>query len=135
MLMRYRLVRNITVAGFVADSVPSAPSTAQISLDDWVADQAGSQPTRGHAVRLRFVDGTAAEVVGGSVTFQMWGKTTGGFWVSGAVNAGASGSARYVSDLTGDLIAQVTVITPPAGATSLQLWVEELGIDPLVTST
>ena len=126
MLMRFRLARTITVAGFTDDTAPSASSDSHISLGDWVADKSVNKATTGHALRVMFVDAGGAEVVGGSVDFQVWGLTTGGFWVADVAVTGASGTSRYVSDLTGDLFVQVTGITAPVGGLSLQLLVQEI---------
>ncbi len=132
MLMRFRLARTITISGFSADSVPGASSEAHISLDEWVADQAGSRPTQGHAVRLRFLNGAGAEVFGGAVGLTVWGKTTGGFWVADTAKTDLGSTSRTTSNLTGDLFVQVQsiTITDIPTAVTLQVWVQESGEDP-----
>lgn len=130
MQMRFRKAREITIAGFSADAVPGAAAEAHISLDEWVADQAGNQPTRGHVVRLRFLTAAGAEVFGGDVDFTVWGKTTGGFWVADAAKTGVTSSSRTVSNLTGDLFVQVTAIgiTDIATAATMEIWIQEAGL-------
>lgn len=130
MQMRFRNARTITIAGFEADTAPGASTEAHILLDEWVADQAAPQPTRGHVVRLRFLTAAGAEVFGGDVDLTVWGKTTGGFWVADAAKTGLASSSRTASNLTGDLFVQVAAIgiADIATATTLEIWVQEVGL-------
>ena len=127
MQMRFRRARAITIAGFSSDSAPVAASSSNISLDDWVADQPGAQPTKGHVVRLRFLDAGGVDLLGGSVSFQVWGKTISGFWVADAAHTGAASTGRYTSNLIGDLYIEVTAIdiTGIPTAVTMEIWVQE----------
>jgi hypothetical protein len=130
MLMRFRRARTVTISGFSADAVPGSATEAQVSLDDWVADQAAAQPTRGHVLRLRFLTVAGAEVFGGSVDLTVWGNTTGGFWVADAARTACNSSGRYVSNLTGGLFVQVASIgiTDIPTAVTMEIWVQEAGL-------
>jgi hypothetical protein len=117
MQMRFKLARTVVVAGFQAESAPSGASAAHVSLDDWVADQAGNQPTRGHVLRLRMLDVSGVEQFGGSVTFRVWAKTCNGFYVSDPQVSDGTGDQRYSSFLTGDLFIQVLSLSTIGAST------------------
>jgi len=127
MQMRFKLARLITISGFVAESAPSGDSVPHVVLDDWVADQAGNQPTTGHNLRVRFLDTLGAALSGGSVALQVFGKTAGGFWVSNSVTV-CEGNGCYSVTLPGELFVSVTsiVITDIPTAVTLQILVEEI---------
>ena len=127
MQMRFKLARSITIDGFVAESVPTSASIAHVVLDDWVADLAGNQPTTGHNLRVRFLDVSGAELLGGSVTLQVFRKTAEGFWVSDSVVV-CVGTECYSSTLTGELFVSVAsiVVTDIPTAVVVQILVEEI---------
>lgn len=128
--MRFKLAREIAISEFSdPEDAPDAESTRHVSLDDWVADKAGSLPTLGNNTRLRFLDANGVELLGGGVDFRVWGNTVGGFWVASALVEGADGSHVYNSSLTGDLYIQVTGISIDdiATAVTLQILVQEAG--------
>ena len=122
----YKLCRSIAISGFAADAAPTGVSAAHIALDDWMANQAGNQPSRGHSLRVRFLNAAGVELLGGSITLQEWGKTTGGFWLADAVKT-CTGTGYYSSTLTGELFVAVSsiVIASIPTAVVAQIWVAE----------
>lgn len=126
MQMRFRIARTITIDGFTPDPAPGADTSAHVSLDEWIADQAGSVPTKGHNLRLRFLNAAGAELFGGSVSLSVWAKTDQGFWAVGPVVVGGS-AATFLSNLTGSLFFAISSIgiTDIPTATTLQILVQE----------
>ena len=125
--MRLRIVRAITISGFLADQVPGIASTKHITLDDWLGDQTGHVPTRGCDLRVRFLTAGGSEVLGGSVAFTVWSKSSAGFWVADNEVGGATSGGVYTSSLTGDLFVEVSSIdiTDIPTAATLQILVQE----------
>jgi hypothetical protein len=126
--MRYRLVRTISVAGFVADASPGVDTVPAIVLDDWLSDQASNTPTRGCRFLIRYFNEAGDELEGGSATVQAWAKTNDGSWASEAAAVCAEG--RVIgADLYGELYFKVTALTVDAvpTAVTMELWVAERG--------
>lgn len=131
--VRFRFVREITVAGFVAEANPNVTPPADVALFDMTgvcdgdAVQAFAIPIIGAGLYLRFVDGAGVEVPTGTADFAIWcrdeGASTGGLsrWAKLTSAAGVESSRVVSSSAMGKVHIQVTALSA-AGATKAQVW-------------
>lgn len=140
--MKMKLVRTITVAGFVADANPNvtAPTAAKLFTVDALdpGDQLIAEGIEGVRLCLRFIDdttpGTNAEVAAASTDFRLWEKdeaasatvVAGGLgrdaYIGLAAEAAAPSSGSYTCTMKGTIFVQVTALNSAGTATKVQIW-------------
>jgi hypothetical protein len=115
-------VRDITVSGFSAEADPRSSEPAANKL---FAMGKIDNP-KGHALFLRFVDNTGADVLGATADFTAWIKDdNSGKWTSLQAEAEAPSGAVFTAGITGTLFVQVTALGNVGTSVSCQIWAAE----------
>lgn len=137
--MRMKLVRTITVAGFVADANPNVTPPAAGTTFNMDAltpgDQLINEGIEGLRMCIRFVDGSNVEIPAATANFTVWEKDDGASdtVANGGLNRPAfvalkaetlaPSSGSYACTWKGEIFVQVTAISAGA-ATKAQFWAE-----------
>lgn len=137
MALEFHLVRDVTVAGFVAEANPNTTNPADASVflvPDRVTGQSADMATRGISVYFRAVNGaTNAEVTTATVDFTAWCKDLGATaqrpgdsgksrWTALKSEAAAGSSWLYTTQALGDMHFQVTAIGSAGASTRIEIW-------------
>lgn len=131
--MRMTKVREVLVAGFVADPNPNItpPGAGQTYKMNSTVGDAGAS-TEGHRLCVRFIDNANVEIPTASADFQVWEKDDAQTealgrpaWISMKAEAAAPSSQSYAGTFKGELFVQLTALNTAGAATKVQVCIAE----------